>query len=72
MQNLSPPQLLETELVNRVGLNADVRLACQAFLVGPSITVQRLVPADEEEEAARAPLGWAVRRLPASAVAGAG
>ena len=72
MQNLSPPQLLETELVNRAGLNADVRLACQAFLVGPSITVQRLVPADKEEEAARDPLGWAVRRPPASAVAGAG
>jgi adenylate cyclase len=72
MQNLSPPQLLETELLNRVGLEADVRLACQALLIGPSVTVQRLVPADEEEEAARDPLGWKIRGVPASAVAGAG
>jgi adenylate cyclase len=71
MQNLSPPQLLESELLNRVGLEADVRLACQALVIGPSVTVQRLVPADEEEEAARDPLGWAVRGLPPSAVAGA-
>jgi adenylate cyclase len=72
MQNLSPPKPLETELLNRVGLDADVRLACQAFLIGPGITVQRLVPADEQEEAARDPLGWVGRRLPASAAAGAG
>src|SRR5258708_40153009 len=43
MQNLSPPKPLETELLNRVGVDADVRLACQAFLIGPGITVQRLV-----------------------------
>ena len=71
MQNLSPPKPLETELLNKVSLDADVRLACQAFLIGPGITVQRLVPADEQEEAARDPLGWAGRRLPASAAAGA-
>ena len=71
MRNLSPPKFLETELVNRTGLEADVRLACQALLIGPSITVQRLVPADEEEEAARDPLGWAIRRVPASAAVGA-
>jgi adenylate cyclase len=71
MHNLSPPKFLETELVNRTGLDADVRLACQALLIGPSITVQRLVPADEEEEAARDPLGWAIRRVPAFATVGA-
>jgi adenylate cyclase len=71
MHNLSPPKFLETELVDRTGLDADVRLACQALLIGPSITVQRLVPADEEEEAARDPLGWAIRRVPASAAVGA-
>jgi adenylate cyclase len=58
MHNLSPPKILETELLNRTALDADVRLACQALLIGPNITVQRLVPADEEEEAARDPLGW--------------
>jgi adenylate cyclase len=72
MHNLSPPLLLETELLNRIGLEADVRLACQALLIGPSVTVQRLIPADEEEAAARDPLGWTVRSTPASAVAGAG
>jgi adenylate cyclase len=72
MQNLSPPQLLETERLNRCGLEADVRLACQALLIGPSVTVQRLVPADEEKEAARDPLGWTIRDVPASAAAGAG
>ena len=71
MHNLSPPKLLETELVSRIGLDADVRLACQALLIGPTVTVQRLVPADEEEEAARDTLGWAIRRLPASAAVGA-
>jgi hypothetical protein len=71
MHNLSPPKLLETELLNRAALDADVRLACQALLIGPNITVQRLVPADEEEEAARDPLGWAIRRMPASAAVGA-
>jgi hypothetical protein len=71
IQNLSPPQLLESELLNRIGVEADVRLACQALLIGPHLTVQRLVPADEEEEAARDPLGWRISGAPASAVAGA-
>jgi hypothetical protein len=53
MSNLSPPKLLETELLNRAGFEPDIRLACQALVIGPSITIQRLVPADEEEEAAR-------------------
>jgi site-specific DNA recombinase len=30
-------ETLETELLNRVGVDADVWLACQAFLVGPGI-----------------------------------
>jgi adenylate cyclase len=58
MQNLSSPLPAETELLERLGLGSDVRLACQAFLTGPSITIHRLVPADEEEEAARDPIGW--------------
>ncbi|MGB8841051.1 MAG: 2Fe-2S iron-sulfur cluster-binding protein [Aliidongia sp.] len=58
MQNLSVPQPAETELLGRLGLGPDVRLACQAFLTGAGVTVQRLVPADEEEDAARDPLGW--------------
>jgi adenylate cyclase len=72
MKNLSPPQLHEIELLDRIGLEADVRLACRALLIGPTVTVQRLVPADEEEEAARDPLGWKSRDVMTSAGAGAG
>jgi adenylate cyclase len=70
MNNLSPPQLLETELLNRVGFGPDIRLACQALLIGPGVTIQRLVPADEEEEEARDAPQWKSRDVPA--VAGAG
>jgi adenylate cyclase len=72
MKNLSPPKLHETDFLNRIGLEADVRLACQALLIGPSVTVQRLVPADEEEEAARDPLGWKSHDITAPVRVGAG
>jgi adenylate cyclase len=71
MNNLSPPLPPETELLKLIGLDADVRLACQALLIGPGVTVQRLVPADAEEEAARDPLGWTTRDVPASAASAA-
>jgi adenylate cyclase len=72
MNNLSLPQFQETELLNRMGLGADIRLACQALIVGPGVTVQRLVPADEQEEAARDLRGWAVHDAPPSIDAGTG
>jgi hypothetical protein len=34
------------------------------------MTLQRLVPADEDEAAARDPVGWSMRERPASAAAG--
>jgi adenylate cyclase len=71
MENLSRPLPAEKELLERLRLSPDVRLACRAFLTGPSVTVQRLVPADEEEEAARDPLGWRNRDTLATAGAAA-
>jgi hypothetical protein len=68
MNNLPPPQPLEAERLGRAGLDADNRLACQAILIGPSVTVQRLVPADQQEEAPRDPLGWTTRGAPASGI----
>jgi adenylate cyclase len=70
MNNLSPPKLHEIELLNRAGFESDIRLACQALVIGPSITIQRLVPADEEEEAARDTPDWKNRDAPAAASAG--
>jgi len=56
MVNLSPPGAAETETLNRLHLCAsDVRLACQAILLGPRVSIQRLVPASAEEEEGRAP-----------------
>jgi adenylate cyclase len=72
MENLSPPRPHEGELLDKIGAGANVRLACQALLIGTSVTVQRLVPADQEEEAARDPLEWKKRSLIASAAADAG
>jgi ferredoxin len=56
MENLSPPGAAETEMLDRLHLCAsDVRLACQAILVGPRVSIERLVPASAEEEEGRAP-----------------
>jgi adenylate cyclase len=70
MDNLSLPQPIETERLRRIGMGPDVRLACQALLTGPSIALLRLVPADQDEAAARDPLGWPMRRPPVAAGAG--
>jgi adenylate cyclase len=54
--NLSLPGEAETELLRHLHIEAaDVRLACQAILVGPAVTIERLVPADVEDEATREP-----------------
>ena len=58
MENLSPPGAAEMETLGRLSLSeSDVRLACQAILVGPRVSIQRLVLASDEEEEARAPSG---------------
>jgi adenylate cyclase len=58
MENLSPPGPAETETLSRLHLcEDDVRLACQAILVGPRVSIQRLVPASAEEEEGRVPSG---------------
>ena len=56
MENLSSPGVAEIETLGRLHLCAsDVRLACQAILVGPRVSIQRLVPASAEDEEGRAP-----------------
>jgi adenylate cyclase len=56
IENLSPPGAAETETLGRLHLGgSDVRLVCQAVLVGPRVSIQRLVPASAEEEEGRAP-----------------
>lgn len=56
MANLSPIKGAEREAFDRLSLSdPDIRLACQAILLGPTVTIERLVPADDEEEAARDP-----------------
>jgi adenylate cyclase len=70
MENLSSPRPHEGELLDRIDAGANVRLACLALLIGPSVTVQRLVPADQEEEAARDPFGCMKRDLIPSAEVG--
>jgi adenylate cyclase len=56
VENLSPPGAVEAETLGRLHLGGpDIRLACQAILVGPRVTIQRLVPASAEEEEGRAP-----------------
>jgi adenylate cyclase len=68
-ENLSPPEPLEAATLHRIGVGGDVRLACQALLVGPSVKVERLIPPEMEEEAARHPRG---RRGSATAAASVG
>jgi adenylate cyclase len=58
MENLSPPGAAEAETLGRLHLCAsNVRLACQAILVGPRVSIERLVPASAEAEEGRAPSG---------------
>ena len=65
MENLSPPGAAETETLGRLHLcRADVRLACQAILIGPRVSIERLVPASAEEEEGRAPSGDGAADVP--------
>jgi len=54
LANLSPPGEAEAVLLQHLQISdPDIRLACQAILLGAMVTIERLVPADAEEEAAR-------------------
>jgi len=56
MASLSPIGPSEAEVLARLHLSEpDIRLACQAILVGPAVRIERLVPASAEDEAAREP-----------------
>jgi adenylate cyclase len=58
MANLSPVESAEREVFDRLSISdPDIRLACQAILLGPTVKIARLVPASAEEEAARDPDG---------------
>lgn len=56
LTQLSPIAAREAKTLERIGATgADIRLACQALLTGGRVTVERLVPAEAEEDAARHP-----------------
>jgi hypothetical protein len=58
MANLSPVGTAEREVFDRLSISdPDIRLGCQAILLGPTVKIARLVPASAEEEAARDPDG---------------
>jgi adenylate cyclase len=57
--SLSPRDAVEQATLERVGAGADgVRLACQARVLGPGVSVTRLLPAYADASAARAPEEW--------------
>jgi adenylate cyclase len=56
LDQLSPIGGREAETLEAIKANGpDIRLACQAILTGARASVERLVPAEAEEEAARQP-----------------
>ena len=55
---LSPLNDLEDATLARVGAGAGVRLACQARVLGPGVSVTRLLPVYADASAARAPQDW--------------
>ncbi len=56
--SLSPLNDLEDSTLARVGAGAGVRLACQALVLGPGLSVLRLLPAHADASAAREPQAW--------------
>jgi adenylate cyclase len=56
LAQLSPIAAREAQTLQRIGATGpDIRLACQALVTGGSVTVERQVPAEAEEDAARHP-----------------
>lgn len=57
-QSLSPLNDLEQTTLARVHAGPGVRLACQARVLGPGVSVTRLLPAFADASAARSPQEW--------------
>jgi adenylate cyclase len=57
--SLSPRTANEENTLDRVGAGEDVRLACQARVLAPGVSVTRLLPAYADASAARTPEEWA-------------
>jgi adenylate cyclase len=55
---LSPIEDLERQTLERVGASAAERLACQARVLGATVSATRLLPAFADASAARAPQEW--------------
>jgi adenylate cyclase len=62
--DLDAPAEAERATLRRVKAPADARLACQAHLLGRSVSVQRVLPAFVDAEAARDPGSWAAATAP--------
>lgn len=56
--SLSPINDVERATLERLGAGASERLACQAQVLGPGVSVRRLLPAYADASAARAPEDW--------------
>ena len=57
--SLSPRNRVERETLARIGAGAEnVRLACQARVLGPGVSVTRMLPAYADASAARTPEEW--------------
>jgi adenylate cyclase len=57
--DLDPVAEAELATLHRVKAPVDARLACQAHLLGRPVSVQRVLPAFVDAEAAREPASWA-------------
>lgn len=62
---LSTQSDLERETLARVHADAGVRLACQARVLGPGLSVTRLLPAYADASASRVPEAWTAEANPA-------
>jgi adenylate cyclase len=62
--DLDPPAEMELATLYRVQAPADVRLACQAHLLGRAVSVRRVYPAFVDAEAARQPDSWSAETEP--------
>ena len=62
--DLDAPAEVELATLHRVNAPADARLACQAHLQGRPVSVQRVLPAFVDAEAARDPDSWAAEVEP--------
>ena len=62
--DVDPPAEAELATLHRVKAPADTRLACQAHLLGRSVSVRRVYPVFVDAEAARQPDSWPAETEP--------